>query len=209
MQKVHRHHKKAKALGGGDEPENLIDIDFIEHAEIHARDYIAGGLDFDFRHEGWPFLSKELRDACRAERSRRQSEKVGEKNHMFGRKRPDRSEAWRGDKNPQRKTENLERLRERMLSDANPMRGKSGELNPFYGKKHTDAVCQRLSEINRANPQKPMEGKQHTEESKEKMRGPREKMQGQKWWITATGKTLRSRECPGPEWQQGRKWRSQ
>jgi hypothetical protein len=30
---------------------------------------------------------------------------------------------------------------------------------------------------------------------------------GKSWWINSEGKTCRSIECPGPEWQRGRKWR--
>ena len=34
-------------------------------------------------------------------------------------------------------------------------------------------------------------------------------MSGKLHWVNAQGKTCRSRECPGPEWQRGRKWRPQ
>jgi hypothetical protein len=33
-------------------------------------------------------------------------------------------------------------------------------------------------------------------------------MLGKLHWVNAQGKTCRSVECPGPEWQRGRKWRS-
>jgi len=36
----------------------------------------------------------------------------------------------------------------------------------------------------------------------------RSNCKGKVWWINSEGKTLRSKEKPGPEWQRGRKWRS-
>jgi len=207
MAKTHRHHIVPRALGGSDDPENITILDAIEHAEIHAKEFLAGGIQFDFRHEGWPFLSKELRDACRAERSRRMKLcQTGEDNPMFGRQRPDRRDAWTGDNNPNRKPEALPRLRKHWEENLGPM---FGEDNPFFGKHHTGESRKRMSESHRANSIKPMEGKNHTDESKEKMRGPRPKMKGKKHWVNSEGKTCRSRECPGPGWQRGRKWRPQ
>jgi hypothetical protein len=207
MGKNHTHHITPRSLGGTDDPENLTILDFIEHAELHAREFLNGGIQFDFRHEGWEFLSKELRDACRAERSRRMKENQnGSDNPMFGKSRPDRKIAWQGDNNPNRQPEALPRLRKQWEDNLGPM---FGEDNPFFGKTHTEETRRRLSEIHRANPTKPMEGKNHTEEAKEKMRGPREKMKGKLHWVNEEGKTQRRRECPGPGWQRGRKWRPQ
>lgn len=61
MDKTHRHHIKPRSRGGTDDPDNFADINFIEHARIHALDYLNGGPRFDFRHEGWPWLDEELR----------------------------------------------------------------------------------------------------------------------------------------------------
>jgi hypothetical protein len=205
MANTHQHHKVFRCQGGTDDPANLVELDFIDHAELHARDFLAGGPWFDFRHEGWPYLSKELREAVREETGRRRSESQrGEDNPMFGQQRPDRREAWRGDNNPNRQPEALPRLRRLWEENLGPM---FGEDNPFFGKQHTEETRRRLSEINRANPTKPMEGKTHTEKAREKMRGPRPKMKGKKHWVNAQGKTCRSIECPGPEWQPGRVWK--
>jgi hypothetical protein len=57
----HIHHIVPKSRGGTDEPENLEEIDFIEHARLHAEDFLAGGPRFDFRHAGWPHLDATLR----------------------------------------------------------------------------------------------------------------------------------------------------
>lgn len=210
MKKQHKHHILPRALGGGDDPENITILDAIEHAELHAKEFLSGGIQFDFRHEGWPYLPKELRDACRAERSRRMKLcQNGEDNPMFGRKRPDLKKAWEGDNNPQRDPKNREKTRQRVSGEGNPMFGKTGEENPFFGRTHTEETKQRLSEMNKTNPTMGMLGKTHREESKEKMRGPRPATAGLLHWVNAKGKTCRSRECPGPEWQRGRKWRKQ
>ena len=207
MAKTHQHHIVFRCQGGTDDPGNLIDLDFIDHAELHAKEFLAGGPWFDFRHEGWPYLNKELREAVLVETGRRRSESQrGEDNPMFGRQRPDRRDAWQGDNNPSRQLKAKDRLRRLWEENLGPM---FGEDNPFFGREHTEETRQRLSEINRANPTKPMEGKNHTEEAKEKMRGPRPAMSGKLHWVNEEGKTIRSRECPGPEWQRGRKWRPQ
>lgn len=72
---MHLHHKKPRCLGGSDDPENLVLLDPLEHAEIHALDFIEGGPMFDFRHEGWPLLDERLRRKILQEASRRRSHK--------------------------------------------------------------------------------------------------------------------------------------
>jgi hypothetical protein len=57
----HIHHKIPKSRGGTNNPSNLEELDFIEHARVHAEDFLNGGPRFDFRHDGWPFLDAELR----------------------------------------------------------------------------------------------------------------------------------------------------
>jgi len=58
----HIHHKVPKSRGGTNEPSNLEELDFVEHARLHAKDFLNGGPRFDFRHTGWPFLDSELRE---------------------------------------------------------------------------------------------------------------------------------------------------
>jgi hypothetical protein len=57
----HIHHITPKSRGGTDNPENLQELDFKEHAYLHAIDFLNGGPRFDFRHAGWPLLEEELR----------------------------------------------------------------------------------------------------------------------------------------------------
>jgi hypothetical protein len=57
----------------------------------------------------------------------------------------------------------------------------SGEKNPMFGEKHSKNNLEKMSVA----------------------------MTGQLHWVNSQGKTCRSRECPGPGWQRGRKWRPQ
>jgi hypothetical protein len=71
--KTHTHHIIPTSRGGSDDPENLVALDFVEHARLHAEDFLAGGPEFDFRHEGWTLLDEDLRQRVREEKSRRQT----------------------------------------------------------------------------------------------------------------------------------------
>jgi hypothetical protein len=73
---THLHHVIPKSRGGSDDPSNLIEIDFIEHARLHAEDFLNGGPRFDFRHPGWPLLESSLREAV----LKRAAEDTREKN---------------------------------------------------------------------------------------------------------------------------------
>lgn len=68
---THKHHITFKSQGGSDDPSNLVVLDFIEHARLHAEDFLSGGPEFDFRHEGYKYLEKDLRKKLREEKGRR------------------------------------------------------------------------------------------------------------------------------------------
>jgi 5-methylcytosine-specific restriction endonuclease McrA len=57
----HIHHKVPRSRGGTDDLSNLEEIDYVEHAKLHAEDFLNGGPRFDFRHKGWPLLEENLR----------------------------------------------------------------------------------------------------------------------------------------------------
>jgi hypothetical protein len=63
MSQTHIHHVIPRSRGGTDDPENLVEVDFIEHAKLHAEDFLNGGPRFDFRHPGWSLLEPSLRKA--------------------------------------------------------------------------------------------------------------------------------------------------
>ncbi len=80
MSQTHIHHVIPRSRGGTDEPTNLVEIDFIEHARLHAEDYLQGGPSFDFRQPGWSFLEDELREkvlACHSEKVRQNNPNAG------------------------------------------------------------------------------------------------------------------------------------
>lgn len=68
---THKHHIVYKSQGGTDDPSNLVELDFITHAELHAKDFLEGGPEFDFRHEGYKYFDEDLRKKLRAEKGRR------------------------------------------------------------------------------------------------------------------------------------------
>lgn len=68
---THKHHIIFKSQGGSDDPSNLVELDFIEHARLHAEDFLSGGPEFDFRQEGYKYLDKDLRKKLREEKGRR------------------------------------------------------------------------------------------------------------------------------------------
>ena len=53
------HHKTPKSLGGTNEFDNLIDLTLLEHGYEHARMFLEGGIQFDFRNPFWVVLQKE------------------------------------------------------------------------------------------------------------------------------------------------------
>jgi hypothetical protein len=66
------------------------------------------------------------------------------------------------------------------------------------GKKHSDRTKQKIREA--------LTGKTFTEERKQSIS---EANTGKNWYVNATGETHQIEECPGPEWQPGRKWKNQ
>lgn len=109
--RTHKHHVVYKSLGGSNDPSNLIELDFIEHARLHALDFLNGGPMFDCRHDGWPFLDKSLQDAVKREIGKRTSERNLRNN-------PIRQEG----------------VLERALQNRRSYRGNQ---NPFFGREHS------------------------------------------------------------------------
>jgi hypothetical protein len=76
--KTQIHHKLPRSLGGSDDPSNLIELSLYEHAELHALEFINGGIHFDMRNPFWPVLqaeNPELAEKVKEENSRRMSVK--------------------------------------------------------------------------------------------------------------------------------------
>jgi hypothetical protein len=116
--KTHKHHIHYKSQGGSDDPSNLVELDFIEHARLHALDFVSGGPMFDCRHEGWPYLEGDLRDRVKQELSRRTRLRNFEDNPVH-----------------------REGAIEKSMSSR---RSYEGEANPFYGKSHLSETRERM-----------------------------------------------------------------
>jgi hypothetical protein len=126
MSQTHIHHVVPRSRGGTDDPINLIEIDFIEHARLHAEDFLEGGPRFDFRHAGWPYLEESLRKAVlkRAAEDTRQKNLAREVPCAKGCKhseesRKARSERVRGPNNPRygKKTEPERTLKAQQIAN--------------------------------------------------------------------------------------------
>ena len=57
--KTQTHHKIPRCRGGTDDPDNLIDLTLLEHGYTHARMFLEGGIQFDFRNPFWKVLQIE------------------------------------------------------------------------------------------------------------------------------------------------------
>jgi hypothetical protein len=78
MKQTQIHHKLPRSRGGTDHPSNLVELTLYEHAEVHALDFINGGVHFDMRNPFWPVLqaeNPELAEKVLIENRRRMSEK--------------------------------------------------------------------------------------------------------------------------------------
>ena len=119
--------------------------------------------------------------------------------------------------------ETKQKISESMLGDKHPLFGVVGEDNPSFGYRHTDEAKQKVRDART--------GTVASDETKQKLRKARlgeknhnyhkrgEKSPhfgkrgegtnnfGKSWYVNAAGETRMSKEPPGPEWQQGRKWK--
>jgi hypothetical protein len=77
--KTQVHHKTPRCRGGTDDPENLVELSLYEHAEVHALDYVNGGIEFDCRNPFWKILqieNPELASQVLEEKARRMAVKM-------------------------------------------------------------------------------------------------------------------------------------
>ncbi len=121
--KTHKHHIHYRSQGGSDDPSNLVEVDFIEHARLHALDFIGGGPMFDFRQEGWPYLEAELQEAVKLE--------LSERNQVD---------------NPILRDGAIEKM-------ITSRRSYEGNQNPFHGKTHRPEAKKKIKRArNEVNP---------------------------------------------------------
>ena len=74
----HLHHSIPRSRGGTNEDWNLIEVDPYAHAYEHALDFVLfkEAPIFDCRHDAWPLLPENLREAVRKELSARMRDRV-------------------------------------------------------------------------------------------------------------------------------------
>jgi len=186
MRETHLHHVIPRSQGGTDSPENLVEINFIEHAKLHAEDFLKGGPWFDFRHPGWPFLEKILREKLlkKASEVRRERNLKLERGLHTGHKHSE---------------ETKKKLSEANIGEKNPAWGISNQHR--LGIPHTKETKALLSRKLKGNQRR--SGKPWSKEERE--HHLRERL-GKVWWVnTNTGQTSKSKICPGPDWIRGRK----
>ena len=81
--------------------------------------------------------------------------------------------------------------------------GIAGDKHPWHGQHHTEEARAKIGKSN-SGERNWNYGKSTPEEVKKKLR---DAVVGRKWFVNVNGETRRSEECPGPEWQPGRKWK--
>ena len=116
------HHVIPRCRGGTDDPENLVTLTLYEHAEIHALDFISGGIEFDTRNPFWPVLkadNPELAEKVLQEKARRMGEKMRKANSGVP-----------------KSSEHREKLRNHLQAHC---------LNGFLGKHHSEESKQKMS----------------------------------------------------------------
>jgi len=186
MSKTHLHHVIPRSRGGTDDPGNLTEIDFIEHAKLHAEDFLNGGPWFDYRHPGWPYLNINLQEKVLslASELRRERNLAWETHPALGCKHSEESKKIRSEK---------------LSGSKNPMFGTSNQHR--LGILHTEETKTLLSvklKGNRNRFGKPWSKEEREHHLKERI--------GKVWWVnTQTSQTTKSKTCPGPEWIRGRK----
>jgi len=186
MKETHIHHVIPRSRGGSNDLKNLVKINFIEHAKLHAEDFLKDGPWFDFRNPGWQFLEANLKKEVleKASEVRRQRNLQREIPCATGCKHSEeskkkRSEAVSGEKNPMWGIPNQHRLGIPLTEN-------------------TKALLSRLHKGNQHRSGKPW--------SKEEREHHLEERLGKVWWVnTDTGQTSKSKTCPGPYWIRGRK----
>ena len=155
--KPHSHHITPRHKGGDNSPENLVLLDPVKHAEIHALRFIDGEDDwFDCRQEGWPLLDPTLYDKVLA--------RMGSHNPMKDPNKVSKMVQTREEKG-------LNEQASHRMRDNNPMKNpetaakvsksKKGQPSSRLGVTLSDETKEKLRVANL--------GKTHSDEAKQKM----------------------------------------
>jgi hypothetical protein len=160
--KKHKHHVVPRHRGGEDSAENLILLDPVAHAELHALRYLDGEDDwFCAMQEGWALLDPRLREEVK--------NKMSSDNLM---------------KDPERVAKMVQSHREsgsydrhsKRMKENNPMKNPEVAAKVSAKKKGqpSSRLGATLSEETKEKLRKANQGKKHSEEAKAKMSEARE-----------------------------------
>jgi hypothetical protein len=106
--------------------------------------------------------------------------RTGELHPMFGKKRPEHST--------------------RMSGEGNPNFGRTGEKSHLFGRVRSEESRRRQGQTNLGR---------NSPEHSLRMLGEGNPNFGKKWWCHPTEKSVMQQEKPGPDWQNGQKWKPQ
>ena len=184
--KIHKHHAVAKSRGGSDEWWNFEEKDAYQHAYDHAVDFVLfdHAPVFDCRHEAWPLLPDNLKEAVRAKLSsqmramfshqKRENHPQfglrGEQSVNYGRRhtpesREKMSVALKG--KPKSK-EHIEKIVENLRSrPPKSLETREKLSKTLRGRPKSDEHKQKISEASMGNQR--WLGRKHSEETKRKM----------------------------------------
>ena len=152
---IHRHHSVPRSRGGTDEDWNFVDLDPYTHAYEHALDFVLfeHSSRFDFRHEAWPLLPEDLKEAVLSETSRRMSEReVSEATReKMAAAAKERGVPWAGkehltDEHKEKIAGALKGKKKSPQHIENFRRAVKGRKAPNEGVPHTDETKRKISE---------------------------------------------------------------
>jgi len=116
----------------------------------------------------------------------------GKRHPLYGKERND----IKGDKNPAKRPEVSQKISQKLKNRPRPSIQGDNHYTRRTGeggfKKGDENVAKRLEVRNTISEQK---------------QGENNPAFGRKWWVNADGTIVYQVESPGPEWQNGRKWR--
>jgi len=159
--KKHKHHVVPRHKGGEDSADNLILLDPVAHAELHALRFLKGEDEwFCAMQEGWalldPRLQQEVRDKMSSDNLMKDPEKVAKMVQTS-------KEAGNYDRHSQRMKNNNPMKRPEVAAKVSAK--KKGQPSSRLGATLSEDTKEKLRKAN--------QGKKHSEESKVKMSATR------------------------------------
>jgi hypothetical protein len=155
--KPHAHHITPRHKGGDNSPENLVLLDPVKHAEIHAFRFLDGDDNwFCAMQEGWPLLDTNLRDEVLAKMS---SHNLMKNPETVAKVRKTREERGLNEQTSQRMRDNNPMKNPEIAAKVS--KAKKGQPSTRLGVTLSDETKEKLRLANL--------GKKHTDEAKQKM----------------------------------------